>query len=480
MHIRTKRTFVALVALFYALSLLACISPGPTPVAGGKPVVQIVSPAAGAQFAPGATVTVQVMAADAQGIARVELLVDNVLVAAQSLPQPQSTYQGALVWVASTPGPHALLVRAANKAGAVSDPAVISVLVAGPGAPTTVAQPPPTQPGVPTQPAPTQPVGAPTKPAPTATKPAPTATKPPTLPPPTVPPTKPPTATKPALPQADLEIVSMSLTTGGKLELFVRNNRGDELVGRVVQVENKVKMDPGGQVGQQVGTVAQQTISARSGQTISVFVDPATSLDLTRHSYEVEVTIGPKPGDPNTYEETNPANNTKTGAWQKQAAQEHTFTAAFVPSFSGSVADNGGIATDIYPGDSWDNHRYIGFVTFNIIDLPGAATIKSAVLKLGPCTIRGNPFSDLGQLYVVYLYYGNLEASDFHLTGGEYLGSVTRCPSEELDITASVQAHKGQAYYQITLSFPVNSDFDGAADEVKYTNPTIEIVYTMP
>jgi len=121
------------------------------------------------------------------------------------------------------------------------------------------------------------------------------------------------------LPKADLEIVSMTIPGQNKLKLFVRNNRGDELVSRVVSLECAVSEDPGGQVGQTLITPVERTISVKSGQTIEVDIGEL-ALDLTQHSYEIKVTIGPKPGDPNTYEETNPANNSNTATWQKQGA----------------------------------------------------------------------------------------------------------------------------------------------------------------
>lgn len=163
-------------------------------------MVSIVAPVAGAQFAPGETVTVQVMAMDTRGVARVELLVDNALVAAQSVPQPQSTYQGSLVWAASTPGAHTLLVRATNEAGVVSDPAVLSVLVRDEAGPTQVVSQPPT-PAIPGMPAPptVTPTESPTV-TPTGVPPTVPPTKPPTVPPtkpPTVPPTIPPTKPPP-------------------------------------------------------------------------------------------------------------------------------------------------------------------------------------------------------------------------------------------------------------------------------------------
>ncbi len=158
--------------------------------------------------------------------------------------------------------------------------------------------------------------------------------------------------------------------------------------------------------------------------------------------------------------------------------EPQVLNAPFVPNLSGSVSDGGTVSNSIYPGDDAANSNYIGFITFDLTSLPGNVTIKSASLDLGTCSITGHPFTDLaGQLYVNYLYYGDLDAGDYNATGGEYLNSVQNCPGAKIDVTTSIDAHKADAYYQITLSWPVSSDFDGETDDISYNAPALEIVY---
>ena len=157
---------------------------------------------------------------------------------------------------------------------------------------------------------------------------------------------------------------------------------------------------------------------------------------------------------------------------------ETTISVPFVPNLSGAVSDSGGVYSTIYPGDDAAYDNFIGFITFDITNLPSNATIKSASLDLGTCFTDGDPFTDLGdQLYVTYLYYGDLDASDYYASGGDYLGSVYGCPGGQIDVTASIDAHKAPAYWQITLSWPSRSDFDNAIDDVTYSSPSLEIVY---
>jgi len=139
MSIHRQYVLAGLVAVTYVLALLACTLPGLGTV-GGKPTVNIIAPAAGTQVRIGETVTVQALTVDSLGIARVELWVYDTLVGTQSLPQPVSTYQAALTWVADSPGSQVLLVRAYNTVGVASDPAAVKVTVVPDGSPT----PPPT------------------------------------------------------------------------------------------------------------------------------------------------------------------------------------------------------------------------------------------------------------------------------------------------------------------------------------------------
>jgi len=101
--------------------------------ANTKPNVVILSPAHGSQFREGETVAVQSTATDATGIARVELLVDGAVVRLDAATAPQTTFTLIQTWQA-TSGTHTLMVRAYNTAGAVSEPAAISIVVLSRGA----------------------------------------------------------------------------------------------------------------------------------------------------------------------------------------------------------------------------------------------------------------------------------------------------------------------------------------------------------
>ncbi len=115
-----------LTGLFVGLMML-------TACTNAKPNVVILSPAHGSQFTEGEAVAVQSTATDATGIARVELLVDGAVVRLDAAPTPQTTFTLIQTWQA-TSGTHTLMVRAYNTAGAVSEPAAVSIVVVSRGA----------------------------------------------------------------------------------------------------------------------------------------------------------------------------------------------------------------------------------------------------------------------------------------------------------------------------------------------------------
>lgn len=119
---------------FAFVLLLATFSVGCSFFAPRKPSVVILSPALGSQFNEGETVPVQVVATDASGIARVELLVDGAIVHSDAPANPLQSYSVTETWQARG-GTHTISVRAVNTSGTASDPATVQVAVTGTGAP---------------------------------------------------------------------------------------------------------------------------------------------------------------------------------------------------------------------------------------------------------------------------------------------------------------------------------------------------------
>lgn len=131
--------------LVAGLAILACDlgSPANPP---GKPQVIVQAPASGSQFREGDEVAVQSTATDRSGIARVELLLDGVIVGTDAPPagQPPASFTIIQRWKA-TAGAHTIGVRAYNASGAASDPAVVSITVQASTAQAPATLPPKTE-----------------------------------------------------------------------------------------------------------------------------------------------------------------------------------------------------------------------------------------------------------------------------------------------------------------------------------------------
>lgn len=112
--------------LIAALSLLATSCN--TVSASAKPTIVIRAPASNSEFLQGDPVSISSTSTDAVAVARVELMVDGVLVRADQAPVPQQTLVMIQLWTA-IPGTHTLSVRSINTNGAPSDPAAIVVRV---------------------------------------------------------------------------------------------------------------------------------------------------------------------------------------------------------------------------------------------------------------------------------------------------------------------------------------------------------------
>jgi hypothetical protein len=105
------------------------------------PTVSISAPANGQQIQERQQVEILFTASDAQGVVRVELGVDGVLLGTTTNPSPAANvpFSAQQTWIAATPGSHTLMAIAYNPAGVASSPAVVNVTVVG----TDSASPPP-------------------------------------------------------------------------------------------------------------------------------------------------------------------------------------------------------------------------------------------------------------------------------------------------------------------------------------------------
>jgi hypothetical protein len=483
-HKRLVSILVPLLVLVTAA--LAC---GPTPAV--KPTVSILAPPNGTQVAVGQAVEVEFHAEDGKAVLWVQMAVGSDVVATMQSPiaSGQTPLDGILRWVPASPGAFTLTVSAHNADGQDSDPAAVSITVvqaeAGAPTPTLVSTPAqedkapteaadqptatattePDQPALTATPTPTtkpaqraSTATATTKPAaadvPTATptttstpttkpaQPVPTATS--TQPPPTA--TSPPPTNTPLPPTIDYFTLAPSTITSGDCTTL---SWGTSNASGGVTLDGS-PADASGTMGVCPVVVADTTITYR----LVANGTPGTTPAVQERTLTVQL-----------------------------PPQEVMLDAAYVPDFSGNVSEDGVIDTAaVNPRDDDANKGWTAFVTFSFLDIPGDAQIVSALLEMGSCSTAGDPFKNLGPLRVYDYYYGDLDAADYlDSYNGVQLGEVRECTgwgSGSIDVTASVQAHVAQAYYQIALYFPIYSNGDDVEDGIMFSDPTLTVVYT--
>jgi LysM repeat protein len=129
---------LAVLALLGLLAYLLLRPSAPESLAGAAlaaagPDVVLQEPATGTQVNLGDAVLVFALARDEVGVTRTELWINDQFVAQQDSPTPTGITPLSLVysWAATTPGTHALLVRAFNSQGAMGMSPVAYVTVSG-------------------------------------------------------------------------------------------------------------------------------------------------------------------------------------------------------------------------------------------------------------------------------------------------------------------------------------------------------------
>jgi DNA-binding beta-propeller fold protein YncE len=215
MAVHGHERLLVVLALLAILGMLVACDVGSLLGGGEPPSVVIERPPSDVQVALGDTVPIHTTATDSTGVTRVELWVDDSLLATEASPvaEGQASFSVVFRWRADVEGSHKVLVKAYNQGGSVGESAAIIVFVvrkitpaeatpAGPEA--TPPAPEATPEGPPATPMPPQPTPQGPPPATPTSPPAqPTATA--------VPPTPTPTSTQPAGPCLPTTVTTISV-----------------------------------------------------------------------------------------------------------------------------------------------------------------------------------------------------------------------------------------------------------------------------
>jgi hypothetical protein len=151
-----------------------------------------------------------------------------------------------------------------------------------------------------------------------------------------------------------------------------------------------------------------------------------------------------------------------------------TVTLYSEPALDGHVSNNGWIASgyyNIYVGDDVSNQGWRGFVSFDLSSIPAGATITAATLRIFQSGCDGTPYSDLGNVLVDHLNYGDtLDGTDYDLPAiHSNIGILSDSSGHqwrELDVTIYVQddINNGRVRSQFRLYRPIMTDYDSALD----------------
>jgi len=153
-------------------------------------------------------------------------------------------------------------------------------------------------------------------------------------------------------------------------------------------------------------------------------------------------------------------------------------------TLDGWVESNGSANSDMggpLTGDFEHNNPGVGyrqFFSFGLSDIPDGTTIISASLELFQTNDHGNPFTDLGDVVVDHLDYGEtLDGDDYNMVAlTSNIGTLSDNTTEEykiLDVTTYVQtdyaATRDYSQYRVWFSV-LDNDNDGVRDSVSFTD----------
>lgn len=139
-----------------------------------------------------------------------------------------------------------------------------------------------------------------------------------------------------------------------------------------------------------------------------------------------------------------------------------------------SSSKAGNNTTDIRVGRN-ENIIVRGFVSFNIDEIPQGAQIKEAKLRLYQVRVVGNPYTNLGKLFIDHLTYGDaLDANDYSIPAlvSSFTSLSTKESPEwkEVDVTFFVKddIENARSRTQFRLHFEKEAKGGGASGDFVY------------
>ena len=166
-------------------------------------------------------------------------------------------------------------------------------------------------------------------------------------------------------------------------------------------------------------------------------------------------------------------------------------TAPVVAALTRYRVSNGGVSAvgdDLRIGDN-AMLTYRGFVTFDLLKLPGGAEIENATFGVRQTAFTGTPF-DMGVVNTVHIVYGIVDSTAWNavpLGMMDPLTTTTAVGPRSVDVTAAVAddyadraTRSNRSQYR--LEFPSLTNGDGDQDTIELATATFEmsLVYLVP
>jgi hypothetical protein len=153
----------------------------------------------------------------------------------------------------------------------------------------------------------------------------------------------------------------------------------------------------------------------------------------------------------------------------------------------GQVESTGSTGFGRYVGDSHTNTSTQAFISFDISAIPSDAVITKVTTKISNFNSSGDPFDDLGALFIFKDDFGSLDASD-------YVGSVPSSgrliswssesslgtEKADNDMVNALQTKVGSSRFKVRFQFVNDTNNDNGADYLELVSIVIKVTYYTP
>lgn len=156
----------------------------------------------------------------------------------------------------------------------------------------------------------------------------------------------------------------------------------------------------------------------------------------------------------------------------------------FVIGESGQATSTGTSSGSRFVGDNGSDSSSQAFISFNISGIPADATITKVVMDVSDHLLSGDPFGDLGCMFVYKHNYGALDAGDYvpstpssgRLNAWCTEGSLDN-PVIDNDILNALQSMVGSNRFKVRFQFNKDTNNDAASDWVIIDVPKLKVTY---